>query len=240
MPARIHPRRTASPFLLSGLACCGYCGKALIARYAKSGKFAYYVCGTLDKKGDGSCQAKYLRADKFENLVINQIKRHILAPDNLKELVEIVNQELDSNMRSYEAELDSISQATFDTNQRLGRLYDAIETGKRGLEDLVGRIRELRQQLEHLQARKMEVEINMSDKRVELVDLDTITAYVSEMEEILNESRLTEKRSFVRSFIKEIQVSGNEALMTYSLPIPPDNVTLSKGLVPRIVQYGGR
>jgi site-specific DNA recombinase len=49
--AKTHPRMTASPFLLSGLAYCGYCGKALVARYAKSGKFSYYVCGTLDKKG---------------------------------------------------------------------------------------------------------------------------------------------------------------------------------------------
>ena len=86
----------------------------------------------------------------------------------------------------------------------------------------------------------MEVEIDMSDRRVELVDLDTVTAYVSEMQEILNESSLTERRAFVRSFVNKIQVTGNEALMTYSLPIPPDNVTLSKGLVPRIVHYGGR
>ena len=47
----------------------------------------------------------------------------------------------------------------------------------------------------------MEMEINMSDRRVELVDLDTITTYVSEMQEILKESSLTEKRAFVRSFI---------------------------------------
>ena len=60
----------------------------------------------------------------------------------------------------------------------------------------------------------MEVEINMSDRRVELVDLDAITAYVSEMQGILKESILTEKRAFARSFIKEIQVTGNEALMT--------------------------
>ena len=53
MPKRIHPRRAANPFLLSGLAYCGYCGKALVARYAKSGKFSYYFCGTLDKKGAG-------------------------------------------------------------------------------------------------------------------------------------------------------------------------------------------
>jgi site-specific DNA recombinase len=33
MPKRTHPRRIASPFLLSGIAYCGYCGKALVGRY---------------------------------------------------------------------------------------------------------------------------------------------------------------------------------------------------------------
>jgi hypothetical protein len=53
-PVRMHPKRVNSPFLLSGLARCGYCGKALVGKYAKNGEFAYYVCGTLDKKGSGS------------------------------------------------------------------------------------------------------------------------------------------------------------------------------------------
>jgi hypothetical protein len=54
-PARIHPRRAGSRYLLSGLAKCGHCGKALVGQDAKWGKYSYYVCGTLLKKGSGSC-----------------------------------------------------------------------------------------------------------------------------------------------------------------------------------------
>ena len=46
-PAYLHPRRVASNYLLSGLARCGTCGKALIGQEAKGGRFAYYVCGNL-------------------------------------------------------------------------------------------------------------------------------------------------------------------------------------------------
>ena len=49
--AYLHPGRVASRYLLSGLAKCGYCGKALVGQDAKGGKFKYYVCGTLLKKG---------------------------------------------------------------------------------------------------------------------------------------------------------------------------------------------
>ncbi len=125
-------------------------------------------------------------------------------------------------------------------NQCLGRLYDAIETGKIGLDDLVDRIRELRQQQERLQVRRIEVETQMSDRQVELVDLNTMTGYITEMQEVLREGTLIERRAFIRSFIQEIKVKGNEALMTYSPPIPPEMIALNGDAVPRIVQRGGR
>ena len=36
-PAKIHPRRAASPYLLSGIVKCETCGKALTVHEAKSG-----------------------------------------------------------------------------------------------------------------------------------------------------------------------------------------------------------
>jgi len=240
MPARIHPRRAASPFLLSGLAYCGHCGKALVGRYAKGGKFSYYVCGTLDKKGSGSCQAGYLSTGKFEAIMIEQIKNHVLTRENLIELVNLTNQELDSNMKSYSADLDSISRSENDTNQRLGRLYDAIETGKVDLDDLVVRIRELRQRQEQLQSRRIEIDNQMSDRKVELLDLETMTEYVTEMQEVLREGTLAERRAFIRSFVKEIRVKGNQAVLNYSMPIPPDKMAIDGEVVPRIVHRGGR
>jgi recombinational DNA repair ATPase RecF len=100
----------------------------------------------------------------------------------------------------------------------------------------VDRIKELRQQQEQLQARRIEIETQMSDKKVDLVDLNTMTGYITEMQEVLSEGTLTERRAFIRSFVQEIKVKGNEALMTYSPPIPPERVALSGDTVHR----GGR
>ena len=57
-----HPRRAASPYLLSGLAKCETCGKALSASEAKSGKYTYYVCQSILKLGSGSCETPRLNA----------------------------------------------------------------------------------------------------------------------------------------------------------------------------------
>jgi site-specific DNA recombinase len=91
-----HPKRVASNYLLSGLAKCGYCGKSLIGQDAKGGRFHYYVCGTLQKKGSGSCPARYISSNKLEQVVISKIKEHILTYENLKELVKLVNEEIDT------------------------------------------------------------------------------------------------------------------------------------------------
>ena len=240
MPAKIHPRRVSSPFLLSGLAHCGYCGKMLTGRYAKGGKFAYYVCGTLDKKGAGSCPAKYLNTKKFEGAIIEQIKKRVLTKENLKELVDLTNQALDSEMESHHNELDAISRAIDDTNRRLERLYDAIETGKLDLDDLALRIKELRQRQEQLQTQRIEIENRMSDRKVELVNLETMTEYIVDMQAVLREGTLVERKAFIRSFVKDICVHGDQAVITYSIPEVPENVSLREVGVPRIVQRGGQ
>jgi len=238
-PVKVHPKRVSSPFLLSGIAYCGYCGKALVGKYAKSSLFAYYVCGTLDKKGSGACKAKYINTEKFERLVIEQINKRILTRDNLINLVKMVNEEMDSTMSSYQGELGLISDAIEDVNHRLERLYDVIETGKLNLDELVPRIRELQSRQEKLHSRRIEIESLMSDRKVDLADLESITCYIDDLHELLKEGSLAERRTFIRSFVKEVRVTGNEALLSYSMPILPEKVTIEQEGVLPTVQYGG-
>jgi len=196
-PTKIHPRRTASRFLLSGLAHCSYCGKALIGRDAKSGKFSYYVCGTLEKKGAGACPSKYLNSRKFEGLVIEKIKEHILTEKHLKKLVYLVNEQIDSVSREYHEELKLLSREEDGIAVRLGKLYDAVETGKIKLDDLAPRIRELRDRQEKLLTRRCEIEIAMSDRKVELADMKLVKSYISDLTHTLDEGLLTDRRAFI-------------------------------------------
>jgi site-specific DNA recombinase len=239
-PAQSNPRRTASPYLLSGIAKCGHCDKALVGQEAKGGQFSYYVCGTLLKKGSGSCQARYLNSQKFEGLVVkNKIKEHILTEENLKELVRLVNEEMDSAASGYQDDLDTISGEVVDINHRLERLYDALETGKIGLEDVTPRIQQLRSRQQQLQTKKWELEALLSNRRVELANLETVTQYVTDLRNLLNESSLTERKSFIRSFVKEVKVTGDGVLLTYTMPLPPQGISQERVGVLCSVQRGG-
>ena len=81
-PAKIHPRRAASPYLLSGIVKCETCGKALTAHEAKSGQFTYYVCPSLLKQGRGACDTPRLNAKRFERMIIDNLRENILTESN--------------------------------------------------------------------------------------------------------------------------------------------------------------
>jgi len=237
--AKIHPRRTASRFLLSGLAFCGHCGKALIGQDAKSGKFSYYVCGTLSKKGAGSCKATYLNSSKFEKLVVSKIKEHILTPDNLTRLVEMVNEEMDAAASSYGIEKDTMEKEIGDVNRRLGNIYNAIENGNIDYVLLKPRLQELKAQYDKLLARRAELDLLTSQRKIELADTRVVREYVDDLYQFLDSSELSERKAFVKSFIKEITVTGHEGRIYYSLPLPSDNAAEEKLAVLPIVQYSG-
>ena len=107
---------------------------------------------------------------------------------------------------SHHNELEAISRAIDDTNRRLERLYDAIETGKIGLDDLAIRIKELRQRQEQLQTQRIKIENRVSDRRVELVNLEMMTEYIADMQAVLREGTVVERKAFIRSFVKDIRV----------------------------------
>ena len=61
------------------------------------------------------------------------------------------------------------------------------------------------------------------------------------MYNLLNRSSITERKSFIKSFIKEIKETGNDVLITYIPPLSPECCLSIEGEeVLSIVHDGGR
>jgi site-specific DNA recombinase len=169
--------------------------------------------------------------------VIRKIKEGILTEENLIRIVELVNQDMDISSIEYQNELKTILQDFSDTNHRLEHLYDAVEIGKIPFADLAPRIHELKARQDKLQERKIQIEGQLSDRKVELASPQIVRRFTSDMRKVLESSEFTEKRAFIRSFVQKIKVTGDQALLTYTAPL---NGLLEEkiGVLP-IVQYGG-
>ena len=222
-PRRAHPRRVGSTYLLSGLVKCRSCRRALSGQDSKSGKFSYYVCQSLMKRGRGACDAPRLNARRFERLVVDQLRANVLTESNIRDLVRLVGEEMDGVAHEQRQKLETIESELADVRRRLDRLYHLMETTELDISDVLPRIRDHKERRERLEQAASEARAALSERREVLDDVDTITAYAEEMREFLGTSELTESKAFINSFVKEIAVAPGAATIRYTIPMPGDS-----------------
>ena len=199
-PRRSHPRRVESTYLLSGLVRCKTCNRALSGQDAKSGQFSYYVCQSIMKRGKDACDTPRLNARRFEELVVDKIRSNILTEGSIRELVKVVDEEMDGVAQDQRKRLRTIDDELEDVKKRLGRIWHVIETSNIDIADASDRIKEHRERKERLEDAAADARAILSEHRAHLGDVKTISAYAKDMRDFLNESELTERRAFIESY----------------------------------------
>ena len=212
-----RPGRVGSKFLLSGLLRCGVCGKPYSAQGANSGQFAYYICGTLFREGAGTCSARYLNAPRLE-----KIRERILNEETIVALVTLVAEEIDAMAGELSGRLEVVEAELSDVRKRLEKLYEAIETSELTLEVLSPRIMSLRHREEQLEATREDAETQLEQRRVELPNTEEIARYVADFRDFLKDGTIPERKALIRNFVEGIEVMGDEATLTYTVPMPSD------------------
>ena len=237
-PTVQRPARVGSQYLLSGLLRCGVCGKPYSGQGAKSGRFAYYVCGSLFREGAGACTARYLNATKVEDLVIEKVRERILTEETITELVTLVAEEIDAMAGEINGGLKAIETELRDVDSRLENLYQALETKQLPIEALSPRILSLKARQDQLTAAREETEGRLEQRRVELPTTKEIKEYVADFREFLQEGTFPERKALIRNFVQGIEIVGDEAVLTYTIPMPSDGVTSESASVLDFVQSG--
>ena len=233
-----RPARVGSRFLLSGLLKCGVCGRPYSAQGAKSGQFAYYICGTLFREGAGTCSARYLNAPRLEEFVVEKIRERILNEETIVALVTLVAEEIDAIAGEMSGRLEVIEAELSDVRKRLEKLYEAIETSELTLEVLSPRIMSLRHREDQLEAARDDAETQLEQRRVELPNTEEIARYVADFRDFLKDGTIPERKALIRNFVEGIEVVGDEATLTYTVPMPSDGVTSESASVLDFVKSG--
>ena len=223
-PKKVNPRRASSPYLLSGIAKCETCGKAMTAAEAKSGKYTYYICHSLLKRGKGTCETPRLNAKKFEKIIVDEIRANILTESNIRDLVKLLDEEMDGVAREQRERLESIDGELEEVKNQLGRVWHFIaRSDSVDVAEASNLIVELRERKEKLEIATEEARALLKERRQFLDSADTIAAFAAEMSDFLKTSELTETKAFVGSFVKEVVVKPGRAAIVYSIPTPDDS-----------------
>jgi site-specific DNA recombinase len=236
-PTAQHPRTISSQYLLSGLLHCGKCGSAMSGCWAKSGQYFYYECVQHQKKGREVCNSRLIGKDRLESFVLERIRENILTDDNVRQLVQLVNDELVENTGLYERQINEIEQQLGQVQGRLSKLYAALETGKVDIEDLAPRIKELRAQQKELGEKRKELLDRMNDETPSMMNLETIKEYVSSLKALLGSSSFMEQKSFLRSFVKRVELNEPQVVIDYTMPLPINGLTTAEEVL-RIDKHG--
>ena len=224
-PKITHPRRVGSTFLLSGLVKCYRCKRALSGRYSSRGTFPYYVCHSFVKRAPGACDSPRVDARQFEELVVSSIRSNILTEGNIRNLVKVVDEQMDGVSGEQRKRLETIESELADVRGRLDRLYDLVETTTEfNMADFAHRIRDHKERQQRLESAAEGARAILSQRRAVLDDVRTITAYAQDMNRFLRKSELTERRAFIETFVKEIELLPGDALLRYTVPMPDDSL----------------
>ena len=151
--------------------------------------------------------------------MVGKIRENVLTESNIRELVRMVDEEMDGVAKEQRQRLETIESELAEVRRRLDRLYNLVETTDLAVDDFKPRIREHRERQEKLEASAAEARSMLSERREVLGDVNTIAAYAQDMSEFLNESELTERRAFIETFVKETVVTPGDALLRYTIPI---------------------
>lgn len=145
---------------------------------AMDGKHHYYICGTLYKHGRGTCSARYLSAAKLEDFVVKSIRERILNEETVRELVTLLTQEADGFAKELSVRVDSLNAELANVEDRLERLYEALDSRLYTLESLQPRIMKLRARHEQVVAAREDAASQLEQRRVEIPSLPEIAEYV--------------------------------------------------------------
>ena len=218
-PAVIHPACVASDYLLSGLVYCGKCNAKMIGASAKSGHNHYYACNNYLKRGKHVCDMKMVNRKELESLVVNRIKTLVLTEKNLMEIFNIALDHINNNKSRYEKELKAIEDQLEGLRDRIGKLYNSLETGKLGIDHLAPRIKGLKAQIDALESKRNEITNEIKNPSSLPFDLKTLNNLAKDLADVLQNGTIMEQKAVLRSFVKRVIINRPDITLDYTIPL---------------------
>ncbi len=133
---KVTPARVVSgPTLLTGICFCAKCGGAMTLRTGKGGRYRYYTCSIKARQGETGCKGRSIPMEKLDNLVAGHIEERLLQPERLEEILSSVLDRRQERTERRQEHIAELNKRAAESDLRLKRLYDAIESGVADLND---------------------------------------------------------------------------------------------------------
>lgn len=231
-----HPRRANSVYLLSGLVYCGQCGAPMYGNtVTRKSRDEAYRC-SRSRRTD-QCNAGRISRRKVEQAVFDTLREHVLIPENLRAVHELVSEAMES------FELGRGDRRTVLGSQR-AKVSKKIANLTKAIADR-GALPPLLDALTELNAQRAQINVELKELSTPVPPLPLLSAEMvvtvsQNMINLLETSPPEQVKTILQGMIQEIHVERKEkeiyGTVTYWYPFPFDHAprddVLSLGRVP--------
>ena len=220
-PMLVPARVTSGPTLLTGICFCAKCEGAMTLRTGKGsagGMYRYYTCSTKARQGKTGCEGRSIPMDKLDDLIASHLEERLPQPERLETILFSLldrRQERAERRREHLAELN---RRITETDQRLNRLYDAIESGVAALDDsaLKERIAGLKALRDQATADAERIQATLDSAGNQAITPDMIETFSSAARAGLRLEGGGYRRDHLRAFAQRVEVADTEVRITGS------------------------
>ena len=215
-PRVTPPRVVNGPTLLAGLAVCATCGAGMTrtATRRRGRLYSYYSCGGSHQKGKAVCRGRHMPMAKLDGLIVDNVKEHLFAGDRLARILDALVERQGAKDQALQDRRASLEGEIASRDDRLKRLYRAIEEGIVDLDgDLKERIQALKQEREVAQSAldRMAAQAHSSAA----ITPARLEAFSKLMREKLDTADVRARQAYLRSVVAQVEV-GDGKVRVYS------------------------
>ncbi len=199
-PSAVPPRQLSSPVLLTGLLKCGHCGSGMTLTTGKSGRYRYYKCTRRVNKGNAQCPGRNLGVAMLDELVLFQLEGRVFTPGKLGEILTVARRQLRERTAADRQKLAHLQNELRKADERLGRLYEAVESGLLPLDET------LQKRVQQAKAAREGVLVEMAGlRRLQLLPVDRVLpSQVEAFSKVVRAKLRDRSSSFARDYLHAV------------------------------------
>src|SRR5579864_1361985 len=230
---RFSPRRTIEPSLLQGMLVCERCGYALCRTSTQTSqrKIYYYRClgrNSYRHLKGAVCDNPPVRQDRLDAVVWQEMLRLLEDPDLLQAELDR-RREAARTVDPLRHREDTLRQDHTRLAKSMDRLLTAYQESLITLEQLRGRMPELRRQEQAIEAGLQSLEKVAGDQSRYLHLVETLTELRTRLRSRADTLEVTERQKILRLLVREILVGPETITIRHSIPVPTSEADSSGG-----------
>ncbi|MFW2829830.1 recombinase family protein [Sphingomonas sp. ID0503] len=205
------PRFVSGPTLLGGVAFCADCGGAMTLRTSGKGtEYRYYTCCTAARQGPKGCKGRSIPMDELNDLVVSSVVDRLLSPHFLEEALSALLKRRDEAAERETGRIIALKRNALDAENKLTRLYEAIEAGLADLTDsnLKGRIAELKRIRDSAQADVERAE-GRRGERIEITP-QALRTFAAAAKDRMRGEDGSFRRNYIQQLVQRAEVGTDE------------------------------